>query len=146
MFEVTQRDVTDDGAMTVNLAMYGWATRFIFADQQSTAQRLRATAKRSPARVPRPRPYHHHVLIDREEGDNSLADSHRRAGRTPYVRYDGVDHDYVILRDDKELAREALRAMAISKTRAERRNGTTALQSDNMMISPLEITRRHRET
>jgi hypothetical protein len=74
-------------------------------------------------------------LIEREEGDESLALSHRRAGRAPYVVYNGVNHDYVILRDDRELPREALRAMAISKARAERKHGTTDLRSGNDVIS-----------
>jgi hypothetical protein len=54
--QLDERGLADDETTTVNLAVYGWATRFIFADRQSTAQRLRATAKRSPARVSRPRP------------------------------------------------------------------------------------------
>jgi hypothetical protein len=62
----------------------------------------------------------------------------------PYIEHNGESFDYIILRDDKEIAREALRALAISKRRAQRRLGTADLRSGNEIVSPLEVRRSNR--
>jgi hypothetical protein len=127
--------------MLVNLAVYGWSERHIFADGQKTASDVRRASKRSPHAVARPRPYTQYVLIDRDRDDDTLAQAHRKVGRMPYVEHDGEEYDYVILRDDRDLPRQALRALAQSKARAERRSGTTDLRSGSEVLSPLHIRR-----
>ncbi len=125
--------------MLVNLAVYGWAERHIFADRQKTASDVRTASKEMPHAVARPRRFTQYVLIERDPDDDTLAQAHRVLGRTPYIEHDGEEHDYVILRDDNDLPRDALRALALAKARAERRTGTTDLRSGNQVLSPLEI-------
>jgi hypothetical protein len=130
----------------VNLAVYGWAQRHIFAGSQHAAEELRKAAKRSPRAVAGPQPFRQHVLIERDPHDDSLGKAHRKVGREPYIDHLGETFDYVILRDDKSLAREALRALALSKARAIRRTGTTDLHSGNEILSPLDVRRVARGT
>jgi hypothetical protein len=138
---VAPRALTSNDTTLVNLAVYGWAGRHIFADRQKTAVDVRIASKRTPGATERPRPFRQHVLIERDPDDDRLAQAHRKVGRVPYVEHDGETYDYVILRDDKELPRQALRALALSKARAERRTGTTDLRSGSEILSPLDIRR-----
>jgi hypothetical protein len=133
--------LTPGDTTLVNMAVYGWAGRHIFADRQTTAVDVRMAAKRAPAAAERPRPFTQHALIERDPDDDSLAQAHRRVGRVPHVEHDGETYDYVVLRDDKDLPRQALRALALSKARAERRTGTTDLRSGSEVLSPLDIRR-----
>jgi hypothetical protein len=127
--------------LLVNLGVYGWAQRHIFAESQHAAEQMRKAAKRSPRAVSRPQPFRQNVLIERDPHDDTLAKEHRKVGRAPYINHLGETFDYVILRDDKSLAREALRALALSKGRAIRRTGTTDLRSGSEILSPLDIRR-----
>jgi hypothetical protein len=137
--ELDWRDV-----LLVNLGVYGWAQRHIFAESQHAAEELRKAAKRSPRAISRPQPFRQHVLIERDPHDDSLAKAHRKVGRAPYVNHRGETFDYVILRDDKSLPREALRALALSKVRASRRIGTTDLRSRSEILSPHDVRRVRR--
>lgn len=143
-FAVAPTSLTPAETMQANLAVYGRAGRHVFADRQQTAVDVWAAAKRMPGAVARPQPFAQHVLIEREPGDDRLAQGHRRLGRVPYIEHDGATYDYVILRDDKDLPREALRALALSKARAERRTGTTELRSRSEVLSPLDVRRPRR--
>jgi hypothetical protein len=133
--------LTSNETRLVNLAVYGWAGRHIFADGQKTATDVRRASKRAAYMAIRPRPYTQYVLIERDPDDDALARAHRKVGRVPYIEHDGEEHDYVILRDDDDLPRDALRALGLSKMRAERRTGTTNLRSGSQVLSPLEIRR-----
>ena len=137
--ELDWRDI-----VLVNLGVYGWAQRHIFAESQHAAEELRKAAKKSPRAISRPQPFRQHVLIERDPHDDSLAKAHRKVGRAPYISHRGETFDYVILRDDKSLPREALRALALSKARASRRTGTTDLRSGSEILSPLEVRRVRR--
>jgi hypothetical protein len=126
---VSPSALTPKETSLVNLAVYAWAGQHIFADTQKTATDVRRASKRAPQLAPRPRPFTQHVLIERDPDDDSLAQGHRKVGRAPCIEHDGVELDYVILRDDDDLPREALRALGLSKLRAHRRTGTTDLRS-----------------
>lgn len=136
---VTERKVTSRDVMLANLSIYGWAQSYIFAESQQVASGVRREAKRTPRAVRGAQPFRQHVLIERDPDDDSLARAHRRVGRAPYIQHGGQAFDYVILRDDKDLAREALRALALSKARAVRRTGTTELRSGNQVLTPFEV-------
>jgi hypothetical protein len=138
--ELDRRDV-----LLVNLGVYGWAQRHIFAESQHAAEEMRKAAKTSPRAVSRPQPFRQHVLIERDPHDDSLAKGHRKTGRAPYINHLGETFDYVILRDDKSLPGEALRALALSKARASRRKGTTDLRSGTEILSPLDVRRVPRD-
>jgi hypothetical protein len=141
---VSPSALTPKETSLVNLAVYAWAGQHIFADTQKTATDVRRASKRAPQLAPRPRPFTQHVLIERDPDDDSLAQGHRKVGRAPCIEHDGVELDYVILRDDDDLPREALRALGLSKLRAHRRTGTTDLRSRSEVLSPLEIRRPNR--
>lgn len=138
---LTPTALTSAETLRVNLAIYGWASRHIFADSQRSATEVRSEAKRTPIAVARPRPFRQFVLIERDPDDDSLAQSHRKVGRDAYVEHEGIEHDYIILRNDKELPQAALRGLGISKARAERRSGTSDLRSGSAVLSPLTIRR-----
>lgn len=144
--QITPAKQEERDVRVVNLAVYGWAQRHIFAETQHAAEEVRTAAKRSPRAVAGPRPFRQHVLIERDAHDDSLATAHRKVGRAPYIDHAGETFDYVILRDDENLAREALRALALSKARAIRRTGTTDLRSGSEILSPLDIRRVIRDT
>lgn len=139
--QITPAKHHDRDVRVTNLAVYGWARRHIFAETQHAAQEVRTAAKRSRHAVAGPRPFRQHVLIERDAHDDSLATAHRKVGRAPYIDHAGETFDYVILRDDENLTREALRAFAVSKARAIRRTGATDLRSGSEILSPLEIRR-----
>jgi hypothetical protein len=141
---VTPTALTPEDTTLVNLAVYGWAARHIFADGQKTAGDVRMAAKRAPHAAARPRRYTQYVLIERDPDDDRLAQAHRRVGRVPYVEHDHEEYDYVILRDDNDLPRQALRGLALSKARAERRTGSMDLRSGSEVLSPLDIRRPSR--
>lgn len=136
---ITTAKLDGRDVLLVNLAVYGWAQRHIFAQSQHAAEEVRKAAKRSTHAVAGPQPFKQNVLIERDPHDDSLAKAHRKVGRAPYIDHLGETFDYVILRDDKSLAREALRALALSKARAVRRTGTTDLRSGSEILSPLDV-------
>lgn len=141
---ITAAELDCRDIVLVNLGVYGWAQRHIFAESQHAAEELRKAAKKSPRAISRPQTFRQHVLIERDPHDDSLAKAHRKVGRPPYISHRGETFDYVILRDDKSLPREALRALALSKARASRRTGTTDLRSGSEILSPLEVRRVRR--
>jgi hypothetical protein len=138
---IAQAKLESRDVMLVNLAVYGWAQRHIFAEGQRAAQDVRRAAKKSPQAAGRPQPFKQHILIERDPLEDSLAQAHRRVGRSPYIEHAGETFDYVVLRDDNNLAADALRALALGKARAARRTGTTDLRSGNEIISPMDVRR-----
>jgi hypothetical protein len=138
---ITNSKLAGRDVLPVNLAIYGWAQRHIFAESQHAAEEVRRAAKRSPRAAAGPQPFRQNMLVERDPRDDSLGNAHRMVGRAPYIDHLGEKFDYVILRDDNNLAREALRAAALSKVRAIRRTGTTDLRSRSEILSPLDVRR-----
>ncbi|MTD47514.1 DUF4238 domain-containing protein [Conexibacter sp. W3-3-2] len=84
-----------------NLRTLGWADRHLFALRQATLEAVRASARRSPAQVPRPRTYCEVALIEPDPGDLSLRDENAARGWPAQVEHpSGEMWDYIVIPTD----------------------------------------------
>jgi hypothetical protein len=92
-----EQEISPRDARLLNLRTYGWAERHIYGPSQEAVVAVHRYAKLRPDRVVGPRPQHHVVLIDPDPDDDSFANENQARGWPARLRFDGVDHDYVVI-------------------------------------------------
>jgi hypothetical protein len=122
-----QRRAAKPEVDAVNLRTYGFASQYIFSHSQQVATDLRALAKRRPDDVVRPQPNPAVMLIKAEEGDDRLADEHRRRGWPPRLMVRGEPHDYAVMTSDGGTVEKSVDMAVLAKTRAMRELGDADL-------------------
>lgn len=109
-------------AHVLNLRTYGWATRFVFAEDENTLLRVKAAAEAAPHAVPRPA-LHHEVFTADERAFGPLEPNVQADGWPSHLaRPDGhggwVTCRYRVARADRP---DEVRAAAVWSVRAEQR-------------------------
>lgn len=95
------RDVSASQVQTLNLRIYGWADKHVFAKTQMTLDATRIASRRRPADVIRPRPFCEVELLELDPTDDSLAKENARRGWPPQLRNeDGELRDYIVIPTD----------------------------------------------
>lgn len=114
-----QRRAAKPEVDAVNLRTYGFASQYVFSHSQQVTE-LRALVKRRPGGVMRPQPNPAVMLIQAEEGDDRLADEHRRLGWSPRLMVRGEPHDYAVMTSDGGTVEKSVDMAVLAKTRAMR--------------------------
>jgi hypothetical protein len=110
-------------AEKVNLRTYGWANDYIYGVSQEGVAAIRRAAKASPRAVIRPAPNYQIMLLEADPADTSIADAHKRRGWPPYLKSDGVVHDYFVIGPEDNAAQISARVSQLVQARAARRSG-----------------------
>jgi hypothetical protein len=112
----------------INLRVYGWADRFIYACDQSVVARLRRLLRTSKRRFAEPAPEARFVtLIRRDPSDRRLAVAHMSRGWPPYLMADEkgslVPYDYLVIGEDGNAVEVTLDATSLMEERERKRLG-----------------------
>lgn len=144
MCHLDVRDASSSDVERLNLRTLGWADEYVFAKRQSTLDSVRASARRRPAAVVRPRPFCEVVLIELDPDDPSLAVENVRRGWPSYLpAHDGKPHDYLVIPTDAPQPQLRRRADDLAERRALKRlglaDGTRPGRLSHRPINPLDI-------
>ena len=140
------REVSADELELLNLRTYGWAQTYVFGKSQATLQAARVAARRHPARVIRPRPFCHVVLLKCDPGDDSLAEGNARRRWPARMPNDaGELCDYIVIPDDEPHAELWNLADKLTERRARKRAGIDPGEQiegriANRLMHPLDIS------
>ncbi len=96
------REISLAEVETLNLRIYGWADKYVFAKSQATLDAVRAASRRRPADVIRPKPFCQVALLEPDPDDVSLAEANVRRGWPAQLPNDrGELRDYVVIPSDE---------------------------------------------
>lgn len=118
-------DVGAEEVDEINLRTFGWSDRFLFGAEEEAMAALWRLAARRPDLIVKPKPRRMAILVELEEGDDSLADEHRRRGWPTHVAAPDPKtgrrrtHDYMVIGEDGEPIELAARAIARLRRNAE---------------------------
>ena len=99
---LTTREISASEVEALNLRIYGWGDKYVFAKTQRALDATRAASRRRPANVIRPRPFCQVALLEPDPDDDSLATANLRRGWPPQLRNEqGELCDYIVIPTDK---------------------------------------------
>ncbi len=141
-FEV--RDVAPTELERLNLRTLGWADEYVFAKRQATLDNLRATARRRPGDVIRPKQFCEVILLELDPDDQSLAVENARRGWPKYLRGpDGELRDYLVIPTNAPQPELRRRADELAERRGRKRLGPPAEAASgkilNSLVHPLDV-------
>jgi hypothetical protein len=140
---VAEADQVD--VVRLNLRTYGWARDYVFGETQEDVALVRALAKRRPQDVPRQRPKHQILIFEADSQDTTIADANVRRGWPPYMKTDGVLHDYFVIGPNDNAATVSVRVARIVQERAARAIGLPPGtrppgRADTVPVDPFDLT------
>jgi len=97
-FGTDVQEVEGEGARCLNLRTLGWAAGYIYGKSEELVRSVYEAARANPDGVVRPKPRMQILLLDADPVDTSLAEANEAEGRPRLIEYEGVEHDYVVIR------------------------------------------------
>jgi hypothetical protein len=119
---LTVSEISTDDVETLNLRMYGWAEKYVFAKTQGALAAVRIASRRRPGDVIRPKPFCQVALVQADPNDGSLAEANRRRGWPAQLcNAEGELCDYIVIPTDKPHADLWKLADEMTERRARKR-------------------------
>lgn len=118
------REISASEVQRLNLRIYGWADKYVFARKQTTLVDTRVASRRRAVDVVRPKPFCEVTLLEPDPTDDSLAKANVRRGWPPQLRNEsGELRDYIVTPTDEPHPELRQLADDLVERRARKRAG-----------------------